>query len=102
MDRTPQLSHLDFTRHRLFWPLILLITLAFVVTLLMALSAAYRSTTAEAGGVGSCAPAFLGQYDPITDGSAALPILPTLVGVDALLDQIGAEPPAQAGACSGP
>jgi hypothetical protein len=102
MDKTPQLSPPEFTRHRLFWPLILLIALAFVMTLLMALSAAHRSAAAEADGVGSCAPAFLGQYDPITDGSAALPILPTLASVDALLDQISEESPDQAGACSAP
>ena len=99
MDDTPPPSPPEFTRHWLFWPLILLIVLAFVVTLLLALTAANLSASAESSGVGSCAPAFLYEYDPITDGSAALP---TLANVDALLDQISAGAASEAGACSAP
>ncbi len=102
MDETPQTTPLPFTKHRLFWPLIALIALLFVVTMAMAVNAANRATALEATDVGSCAPAFLRQYDTVDDGSAALPTLPLVDGVDALLNQLAPTDATAAGACAAP
>jgi hypothetical protein len=89
----------DFTSRWYFWPLIALIALLFVLTMVMAVNAANRAADQEALVNGSCAPAFLRQYDAVTDGSAALP---TLGDVDAMLDQINPVDAAEAGACAAP
>lgn len=79
--------------------MIALIALLFVLTMVMAVNAANRAADEDALVNGSCAPAFLRQYDTVTDGSAALP---TLGGVDAMLDQLNPADAADAGACAAP
>ncbi|MFQ3646554.1 MAG: hypothetical protein SNJ54_15870 [Anaerolineae bacterium] len=101
MDETPHTPP-QFTQHRLFWPLIALIALLFVVTMAMAVNAANRAATLEATNVGSCAPAFLRQYDTVDDSSAVLPTLPLGDSVDALLDQLAPTDATTAGACAAP
>ncbi len=89
----------EFTRRLWFWSLIALIALLFFFTLALVLRAANSAADDTTAVIGSCAPAFLRQYDAVTDDSAALP---TLGDVDALLDQLNPVDAADAGACAAP
>ncbi|XWX03862.1 hypothetical protein VZO05_15260 [Aggregatilineales bacterium SYSU G02658] len=95
MQTTPPL----ITQHRWFWPVIALIALLFFFTLALVLRAANATPNDETTVNGSCAPAFLRQYDPVAEGSAALPVLGN---VDEMLDQIAPVDAVEADACAAP